>query len=229
MHADSMHADSALDDLVAVMARLRAPGGCPWDAEQTHASLAPFAIEEAHELAEAIEAGDDAGLREELGDMLLQVVFHADIARVDDRFDLEDVARTLTEKLRRRHPHVFADTAVDGVADVVANWDAIKRAEKPERQSALDGIPASLPSLARAAKLLSRGRRAGLLPADDGTVALTPDTEEALGRALLSMVRSAAADGLDAERALRGAIRELEAELRVQEAARSAVPGATEA
>ena len=118
---------SALDELVEVMARLRGPGGCPWDAEQTHASLVPYAIEEAHELAEAVEAreagdGDDAHLKEELGDVLLQVVFHADIARAEGRFDVDDVARTLIEKLRRRHPHVFADLAVDGVADVVANW-----------------------------------------------------------------------------------------------------------
>lgn len=215
---------SALDDLIAVMARLRGPGGCPWDAEQTHASLVPYVIEEAHELAEAVEAGDDAHLREELGDVLLQVVFHADIARADGRFDIDDVARGLSEKLRRRHPHVFADTAVDGVGDVIVNWDAIKRAEKPERESALDGIPMSLPSLARAEKLLSRGRRAGLLSADDGTAALTPDTEEGLGRALLSMVRGAAADGLDAERALRGAIRDLEAELRAQERSRPSAP-----
>lgn len=208
------------------MARLRGPGGCPWDAEQTHASLVAYAIEEAHELAEAIESGDDAHLQEELGDVLLQVIFHADIARADGRFDITDVARGLSEKLRRRHPHVFAGGAVDGVGEVIANWDAIKRAEKPERGSALDGIPASLPSLARAEKLLRRGQRAGLLPMQDGTVALTPDTEEALGRTLLGMVRAAAAEGLDAERALRGAIRDLEAELRAQETTRSSTPGA---
>ncbi|WP_072314170.1 MazG family protein [Agrococcus sp. Marseille-P2731] len=232
------HAASGLDELLAVMARLRAPGGCPWDAEQTHASLAPYAIEEAHELAEAIEAaaGDpaaDAHLREELGDVLLQVVFHADIARVEGRFDVDDVARTLIEKLRRRHPHVFADTEVEGVGEVVANWDAIKRAEKPERESAFDGIPASLPALARAQKLLGRAQRAGLEPALEplGAPATEPeedasahDAEAHLGRALLAMVRRASADGLDAERALRGATRELERELREREAA---VPGAT--
>lgn len=229
---------SELDELIAVMARLRGPGGCPWDAEQTHASLVPYAIEEAHELAEAIEAaeaghGDDQHVREELGDVLLQVVFHADIARAEGRFDIDDVARTLADKLRRRHPHVFADTAVDGVAEVVANWDAIKRAEKPERASALDGIPASLPALARAEKVLSRAGRAclALPPAageapEQGADASAPDTEEALGRALLALVRDAAAAGMDAERALRGATRELERSLRSQEAAREA-PGAT--
>lgn len=216
---------SALDELVAVMARLRGPGGCPWDAQQTHASLVPYVIEEAHELAEAIEAAaagsdDDAHVREELGDVLLQVVFHADIARAEGRFDLDDVARALTEKLRRRHPHVFADTAVGGVDDVVANWDAIKREEKPERGSALDGIPSSLPALARAEKVLRRAQRAGLdvpVAAD----ASGPASEAELGRALLAAVRGAAERGLDAERALRGAIRELEAGLRGQEAERA--------
>ncbi|QUW18607.1 MazG family protein [Agrococcus sp. Marseille-Q4369] len=210
---------SALDELVAVMARLRGPGGCPWDGEQTHASLAPYVIEEAHELVEAIEAGDDEHLREELGDVLLQVVFHADIARAEGRFDLDDVARTLTEKLRRRHPHVFADVAVDGIGDVVANWDAIKRAEKPERGSALDGIPASLPALARAQKSIRRAGRAGLALPVETTDASAPETEEELGRALLALARGAAERGLDAERALRTATRELEQRLRAAEAA----------
>lgn len=219
---------SALDDLVAVMARLRGPGGCPWDAEQTHASLVPYVVEEAHELAEAVETGDDAHLREELGDVLLQVVFHADIARAEGRFDVDDVARTLIEKLRRRHPHVFDDLAVDGVADVVANWDAIKRAEKPERSSALDGIPVTLPALARAEKTMSRARRAGLAlpqapadagPADGRPADGAPADEQALGAALLALVQSASEQGLDAERALRTATRALEHELRAQESA----------
>ncbi len=212
---------SAIDELVAVMARLRGPGGCPWDAEQTHASLVPFVIEEAHELAEAIEAGDEAHVREELGDVLLQVVFHADIARAEGRFDLDDVAGALVEKLRRRHPHVFAETAVAGVDEVVANWDAIKRAEKPERGSALDGIPSSLPALARAEKVLRRARRAGLEAPTEADAAGV-DTEAELGRALLRTVAAAAERGLDAERALRGAIRELESALRAQEGERGA-------
>jgi len=213
---------SALDELVEVMARLRGPGGCPWDAEQTHASLVPYAIEEAHELAEAVEAreagdGDDAHLKEELGDVLLQVVFHADIARAEGRFDVDDVARTLIEKLRRRHPHVFADLAVDGVAEVVANWDAIKREEKPERGSALDGIPVSLPALARAEKTMSRAKRAGL-PLPEAAAVDAGDDEAALGEALLALVRSASDRGLDAERALRTATRALEQRLRAEEA-----------
>ncbi len=210
---------SALDELVAVMARLRGPGGCPWDAEQTHASLVRYVIEEAHELADAVEAreaglGDDAHLREELGDVLLQVVFHADIARAEGRFDLDDVARSLTEKLRRRHPHVFADVAVDGVADVVANWDAIKAAEKADRSSLVDGIPASLPSLQRADSMLGRAERGGV---DAGVVAPAATAfadEEALGRHLLETVASARGAGLDAERALRAAIRGLEQRIR---------------
>jgi len=216
---------SALEELVAVMARLRGPGGCPWDAEQTHASLVPYVIEEAHELVEAVETGDDAHLREELGDVLLQVVFHADIARAEGRFDLETIARTLIAKLRRRHPHVFDDLAVDGVADVVANWDAIKRAEKPERSSALDGIPAGLPALARAEKVVSRARRAGLeVPVAPAPRTPGPADEESLGAVLLGIARDANDRGLDAERALRAATRALEVELREQEAAQGPGP-----
>ena len=152
----------ALRELVAVMDRLRSPGGCPWDAAQTHASLVPYLLEEAHELAEAIDEGDRAGLREELGDVLLQVVFHARVAQEDpdDPFDIEDVARDLVAKLVHRHPHVFAgaDTPAERLH---VQWDAIKKAEK-QRESALDGIPGSLPSLARAQKLAARAQRAGL-------------------------------------------------------------------
>lgn len=219
---------SAVDELVATMARLRAPGGCPWDAQQTHRSLVTHLLEEAHELVEAIEAqdpdgqgahphapADDAHLVEELGDVLLQVVFHAEIARAEGRFDLDDVARRLDEKLRSRHPHVFGDVEVSGADEVVANWDALKRAEKAERTSALDGIPASLPALALAAKTMSRARRAGLaLPAEPETTAAD---EAELGRELLALVRGADARGLDAERALRAATRALADDLRGQE------------
>ncbi|WP_404311641.1 MazG family protein [Agrococcus terreus] len=217
---------SAVDELVATMARLRGPGGCPWDAQQTHRSLVTHLLEEAHELVEAIEAQDpaageagaapdDAHLVEELGDVLLQVVFHAEIARAEGRFDLDEVARRLTEKLRSRHPHVFGDVEVSGADEVVANWDALKRAEKAERTSALDGIPASLPALALAAKTMSRARRAGLaLPAEPDDAAAD---EAELGRELLALVRGADARGLDAERALRAATRALADDLRAQE------------
>ena len=151
-----------LRELVAVMDRLRSPGGCPWDAEQTHASLVPYLLEEAHELAEAVDAGDREGLREELGDVLLQVVFHARLAQehAENPFSVDDVARDLVAKLVHRHPHVFAgaDTPAERLH---VQWDQIKKAEKG-RESALDGIPGSLPALARAQKLASRATRAGL-------------------------------------------------------------------
>src|SRR5690606_169386 len=145
---------AALLEAVAVMDRLRSPGGCPWDAEQTHASLAPYAIEEAHEVAEAAESGSPEGLREELGDLLLQVLFHARIAAEHpDGFDIDDVARALVDKLTYRHPHVFADDggASPSAAQVTENWEVLKAAEQ-QRDSALDGIPVSLPALARAQK-----------------------------------------------------------------------------
>ncbi|MBU4337376.1 MAG: MazG family protein [Actinobacteria bacterium] len=197
------------------MDRLRSPGGCPWDAAQTHATLVPYLLEESHELAEAVDAGDRAGLREELGDVLLQVVFHARIAQDDPEhpFDLDDVADALVAKLVSRHPHVFAGTAVDG--DLHAQWDRLKRIEKPERASALDGVPASLPALARAGKLAQRARRAGIDPvaAPSG-----PGDEDAeLGRALLELVL--AHPGLDAEGALRRATRGWEDAVRSAEAA----------
>lgn len=151
----------AWDDLVSTMDRLRSPGGCPWDAEQTHESLVRYLLEESAELAEAIETGDRAGLREELGDVLLQVVFHARVAQEDaeDPFDVEDVVRDLTAKLVHRHPHVFAGTPL---GDLDAQWDALKAREK-RRESVLDGIPAGLGALAAAQKVRGRLRRAGLL------------------------------------------------------------------
>ncbi|WP_243738375.1 MazG nucleotide pyrophosphohydrolase domain-containing protein [Cellulomonas shaoxiangyii] len=159
-------AAAAFGRLVAVMDRLRSPGGCPWDAEQTHASLVPYALEEVHELAEAVDAGDRVGLREELGDVLLQVVFHARVAQEDpaDPFDVAEVADRLVAKLVRRHPHVFGDEAGSPApGDVHRRWDEAKRAEKPARVSALDGVPASLGALARTQKVAGKAARAGLL------------------------------------------------------------------
>jgi XTP/dITP diphosphohydrolase len=153
------------------MDRLRSPGGCPWDAEQTHASLAPYLVEEAHEAVEALEVLDDpeadrSHALEELGDVLLQVLFHARVAAEhdDDPFDVDDVAAGLVDKLVRRHPHVFADVEAADPAAVEANWDQIKAQEnagKPGRQHVLDGIPEGMPELARAAKVASRLGRAG--------------------------------------------------------------------
>lgn len=214
---------AAVADLVAVMDRLRSPGGCPWDAEQTHTSLLPFAVEEVFEVVEAVEEGDRTALREELGDLLLQVVFHARIAaeHPTEPFTLDDVAAGIAAKLRRRHPHVFADAQVRDAEHVSTRWDEIKRAEK-ERGSALDGVPAGLPALARAQALLDRARRAGLTTPTaastgepDGSADVDP-TE--VGAALLSTVLRAQAAGVDAEAALRAAVRDLEAQLRSQEA-----------
>jgi len=162
-------AGKALQEAIAVMDTLRSEGGCPWDREQTHASLAPYAVEEAHEVAEAAESGDREELIEELGDLLLQVLFHARVGAegsLGRPFDLEDVAATLVAKLRRRHPHVFARSEARTSAEVTARWDVIKAQEK-QRESVLDGIPAGLPALARTQKMLSRAERAGIDVATD--------------------------------------------------------------
>lgn len=155
---------AAIDDLLDVMARLRSPDGCPWDREQDHMSLRFHAVEEVYELLDAIEAGDDPEMAEELGDLLLQVVFHCQLAKERGAFDFEKVARHITEKLIRRHPHVFGDVQVKDVDQVWANWEQIKRAEKKgtrhERPSAFDGIPKHLPALLRAEKLIKKARKA---------------------------------------------------------------------
>ena len=157
----------AINDLLAVMARLRSPTGCPWDREQNHLTLRMHAVEEVYELMDAIEAGDDAEMAEELGDLLLQVVFHCQLAGERGAFDFEQVARRITDKLIRRHPHVFGDVKVKDVAEVWANWEQIKRNEKAgtkhARPSALDGIPKHLPALARAEKLIKKAKKAKLL------------------------------------------------------------------
>jgi nucleoside triphosphate diphosphatase len=156
----------AIDDLLRVMARLRSPTGCPWDREQDHRSLRWHAVEEVYELLDAIEAGDDQELAEELGDLLLQVVFHCQLAKERHAFDFEKVARHITDKLIRRHPHVFGALKVKTVDQVWANWETIKRAEKHgtrrARPSALDGIPRLLPALLRVEKLIKKARRAKL-------------------------------------------------------------------
>jgi MazG family protein len=207
---------AALLDAVAVMDRLRSPGGCPWYAEQTHASLVPYAIEEAHEVAEAAESGDSAALADELGDLLLQVLFHARVASEQtaaggsDGFDIDDVARGLVAKLIRRNPHVFAGAVASTAEQVAAQWDSIKEAEQV-RAHPLDGIPASLPALARAQKVVGRLRKAGAPPSSTdaaGTVRTKDSTD--LGAALLALVVEADARGVDAEAALRDATRQLE-------------------
>jgi len=146
MREDAVASLRALNEVVE---RLRAPGGCPWDREQTHASLRPYLLEETYEVLEAIDGSGGAGLREELGDVLLQVLMHCAIAaETDDGFDLGDVAETTRAKMIHRHPHVFGDTPVELAAEVVVNWERLKRSEKGERLSLLEGIPLSLPALA---------------------------------------------------------------------------------
>ena len=144
------------------MAILRSEKGCPWDREQTHQSLKPYAIEETYEVLEAVDSGSPEKLKEELGDLLLQVVFHAQLAAEKGEFDMDDVSDAISEKLIRRHPHVFAGTEVTGVDGVLANWEKIKKSEAPhERESALDGIPKDLPALMRAEKLQNKAARVG--------------------------------------------------------------------
>lgn len=207
-----------LDQLIAVLEQLRAPGGCAWDAEQTHESLTRYLLEEAHELIEAIEHGTPDDVLEELGDVLYQVLFHADIAaaRTENAFTIEDVAARSTAKMVGRHPHVFGDVTADTADAVAANWEMWKRQEKPARTSVLDGVPAALPALLRAEKLLGKAEGLGVAP-------LTTSPEEALadehdlGQRLLALVAAARAQGLEAERALRGALAELESSIRQAE------------
>jgi MazG family protein len=152
---------SSIDRLREIVARLRAPDGCPWDREQTHESLKPHLIEECYELIDAIDERDDETLREELGDLLLQVMLHAQMASEEGRFDFESVAGSIAEKLIRRHPHVFSDLRLSTSDAVLRQWDAIKRHEKTDRESALDGVPRLLPALARAQKIQSKAARIG--------------------------------------------------------------------
>jgi XTP/dITP diphosphohydrolase len=197
-------------DLVAAMDRLRSPGGCPWDAEQTHESLVPYLIEETYELVEAIESGDRTHLVEELGDVLLQVAFHARMANEhpDSPFGIDDVAGGIVDKLVRRHPHVFADVEADTAPTVAANWEQIKAAEKPLRTSPLDGIPEGLPALARANKAAGRLAAAGRLD-----MALAAAAGDDLGSRLFALVLEARDNGQDPEAALRAAVRVLVGQL----------------
>lgn len=205
-------------DVVAVIDRLRSPGGCPWDAAQTHDSLAPFLLEEAYETIDAIASGDPAHLREELGDLLIQPLLHARFAVEDDPgFDIDDVAADVVEKLIRRHPHVFGDEQVENIEELGELWEATKRAEKPDRRYATDGVATGQPALSLAAKYLSRVERAGLdVPVDvlkrtDGEGPNEVEesgagTDEAMiGHELLKLVERAHRYGVDPELALRKA------------------------
>lgn len=199
---------------------------CVWSQRITHRDLVPYLIEESHEVIDAVEAGDRAELREELGDLLWQVLFHSAVAAQDpeDPFDIDDVARGLTEKMVRRHPYVFGDAVATTPEEVLVHWNAAKAAEKRERRSVLDGVPAGMPALARAQKVL--GRSAKVLPVpehpDEEPAAVSgPSSESELGDALLALVAQARENGWDAERALRERLRALEDEVRATEALRA--------
>jgi uncharacterized protein YabN with tetrapyrrole methylase and pyrophosphatase domain len=206
----NMKAKPPINRLLEIMARLRSPTGCPWDREQDHRSLRWHAVEEVYELIDAIESGDDHELEEELGDLLLQVVFHCQLARERGAFDFERVARNIADKLVRRHPHVFGDVKVKDVDQVWANWEKIKRAEKHgtvrERPSALDGVPKHLPALLRAEKLLKKSRRAGLPQPPLRRRA----SRAAVARELFELVQFAQSRGWSAEELLRAESRKRE-------------------
>ncbi|MCZ6522265.1 MAG: nucleoside triphosphate pyrophosphohydrolase [Alphaproteobacteria bacterium] len=245
--------ESQIERLLEIMARLRDPdGGCPWDLEQSFATIAPYTIEEAYEVAEAVRQGDMAALRDELGDLLLQVVFHARMAAEAGRFDFADVARAICDKMVRRHPHVFADAEIDGAAAQTREWEAHKAAEREVRAraegrpaSALDGVPLALPALSRADKLQRRAARVGFDWPETGPVLDKIDEEgaelraavaggegperlaEELGDLLFACANLARHLGLEGEAALRAANAKFERRFRRVEAllgARGAAP-----
>jgi len=214
-------AGARLLDLIRVQARLRAPDGCPWDREQTHRTLARHLLEETHELLEAIDAGDDDAMRDELGDLLLQVTFHAQMAADDGRWDIDDVAEGLVRKLIHRHPHVFGEVDVADADEVLVNWEKLKAEETGGRKGVDEDIPASLPSLARAAKVQRRAAGWGFEWRSVGSAvdalreevhelasATSPeDAEGEVGDVLFATVALARKLGVEAESALRRTIR----------------------
>ena len=195
---------SELQRLVEVMDRLRSPGGCPWDAEQTHESLVKYLLEESYEFIDSVDAKDREGMREELGDVLLQVYFHSRIAQdhPTDPFSIEDVARAIADKLIRRHPHVFEGLQVSGTEEIIDNWEEIKAKEKG-RTSALDGVALAQPALPLVEKLLYRAEKYKV------NIELTkyqsdkPATQESVGEALASIIAWARDNEIDPENALR--------------------------
>ena len=217
-----MKSKPAIEELLDVMAKLRSPEGCPWDREQNHASLRRHAIEEVYELIDAIEAGDDHEMAEELGDLLLQVVFHCQLARERGAFDFERVTRTLVDKLIRRHPHVFGTTRVKDVDEVWANWEKIKKSEKHgthlERKSAFDGIPRHLPALLRAEKLLKKARKAKVIDRP----AKRRFAKSKLAQELFKLAAVAQANDWSAEELLVDEIKRQESDFRKREARLSA-------
>jgi XTP/dITP diphosphohydrolase len=207
---------SQLLRLLEVMDRLRSPGGCPWDAEQTHQSLIKYLLEESYEFADSVDDDDRAAMREELGDILLQVYFHSRIAQEHptDPFSIEEVAEGIADKLIRRHPHVFGDEAVESSADVLANWEKLKATEK-NRNSATDGVALSQPALPLITKLIYRAEKNGIdldLPTTDMNNAVPADI--AIGDALVAAVVAAIKHGIEPEDLLRSRAREISAEIK---------------
>lgn len=214
-----------LNSLIQTAHQLRAPGGCPWDAEQDHRSLVQYLLEETYELIDAIESGERDEVLEELGDVLYQVIFHSDLASagtLGEPFDLEDVAEYMEKKMRSRHPHVFgseeelAKFKAETGEDVMQNWEGHKKKEKPNRTSVLDGIPQAMPALALANKVMHKAEKIGILEKAEHP-AIPMDSEDDLGKLLLAIVASARSAGLDPERALREATKELQVEIRAFE------------
>jgi tetrapyrrole methylase family protein/MazG family protein len=221
---------SALDRLREIVAQLRSPEGCPWDREQTHQSLKPHLIEECYELIDAIDAADDRELKEELGDLLLQVVLHSQMASEEKRFDLDDVAAVIADKLVNRHPHVFGETRLPDSEAVLRQWEVIKRAEKQERRSVLDGVPKGLPALARAQKVQGKAARVGFdWNEADGALAKVReevsevesapenDLHEEIGDLLFALVNFARKKELDAEQLLNRATTKFAARFQAME------------
>jgi XTP/dITP diphosphohydrolase len=211
-----------IDELIETARQLRAPGGCPWDAEQTHQSLTKYLIEESYELIEAIESNDRQQILEELGDVLYHVVFHSDLAQsgsLGEPFNIQDVAELSITKMKGRHPHVFGSAEeiekykAETGEDVMKSWDSHKMKEKPERQSVLDGIPAALPALLLADKVIGKAQKLGVLESESKPAFELAD-EDQLGGLLLALVLSAKQQGLDSERALRETLKELQVEIR---------------
>jgi uncharacterized protein YabN with tetrapyrrole methylase and pyrophosphatase domain len=211
----------AIQQLLDIMARLRAPDGCPWDREQDHRTLRRHAIEEVYELIDAIDDQDDDAMADELGDLLLQVVFHCQMASERSAFDFDRVCRLLVEKLIRRHPHIFGTATARDASAVWAQWDRIKQAERAgtsrDRASALDGIPRHLPALLRAEQLIKKALKASLLPAPKPRLR---QTKSRLGAALFELASAAQQRGWSAEELLRAETFKRERALRRRERAR---------
>ena len=202
---------SELIRLREVMDKLRSPGGCPWDAEQDHTSLLKYLLEESYEFIESVENNDRDAMQEELGDLLLQVYFHSRMAEEDAKqpFNIEDVAKSVADKLIRRHPHVFAGEVVDSSADVLENWEKQKAAEKG-RTSAIDGVPLAQPALPLATKVLYRLKKLNYDLSVSEPIKLKADVDQdQFGQILLGLITQAVDKGLDPEAALRGATKEL--------------------